>query len=467
MNLKSVCVALMLVCGVALAEPARVELKLDPASRGATIPGDFIGLSFEMQLLLPDKDGKRYFSPENTALIATLKQLGVKSIRVGGNTADNPAVAVPGPEDIDSLFALAREVDAKVIYTLRLRNSSDPSDAVRIARYVMDKYSSQVECLAIGNEPNVYAKTYEEYRALLTKFMGAITAPDVAPKAVFCGPSTTPGKAAWARDLAREFGQTGKIRLITQHSYPGSSAKRVTDVAAARDKMLSTDWINGYEKFYQSFVPAVFETGLRYRMEEVNSFFHGGAKDVSDTLASALWALDYMHFWAARGCAGLNFHTGDNVASGDNLTPCRYAIFWTSPKGYNVRPIGYAVKAFDIGGRGSVVPAAITSNEKNVNLTAYAVAGADGRVYVTLINKSYGSTATPVTVAIAGAGGFTKGESMRLAGPDADIAATTGVTLGGAAIEDDASWAGKWSALQDPSAVEVPAASAIVVRLSR
>src|SRR5439155_7730428 len=161
----------------------------------------------------------------------------------------------------------------------------------------------------------------------IEQYIKAINDPSVAPGAVFCGPSTTPGKSAWARDFARDFGADGRVKIISQHSYPGGSAPKVIDPAAGRDLMLSPDWLTGYQKFYDSFAPAAIENGLRFRLEETNSFFHGGAKDVSDSFASALWALDYMHWWAFQGAAGLNFHTGDQVAAGENMKPCWYATF--------------------------------------------------------------------------------------------------------------------------------------------
>src|SRR5947209_1525845 len=49
---------------------------------------------------------------------------------------------------------------------------------------------------------------------------------------------------------------------------------------------------------------------LPYRIAECNSVFGGGKKGVSNTLASALWGLDFMFVLAEQGAAGVNFHTG-------------------------------------------------------------------------------------------------------------------------------------------------------------
>src|SRR5205814_789552 len=67
--------------------PASVTVKLEGAPAAAPVADDFVGLSFETELLLPDAKGHRYFSPDNKALMSVFKSLGIKSLRIGGNTA--------------------------------------------------------------------------------------------------------------------------------------------------------------------------------------------------------------------------------------------------------------------------------------------------------------------------------------------------------------------------------------------
>jgi len=38
-----------------------------------------------------------------------------------------------------------------------------------------------------------------------------------------------------------------------------------------------------------------------------------------DTLASSLWALDFLYWWASHDAAGINCHTGDKVAANEEL----------------------------------------------------------------------------------------------------------------------------------------------------
>jgi hypothetical protein len=296
---------------------------------------------------------------------------------------------------------------------------------------MIDHYSSSIVCFAIGNEPDIYAKTYPAYREELKRYLAAFGG---GPSAKFCGPGTTPSKAEWAREFAQDFAHSGNIRLVTQHAYPGNSGRAVADAAAARSLVLSTGWVDSYQSFYDSFVPAAKANHLPYRIEETNSFFHGGAKDVSDTFASALWGLDYMHWWAQHGAAGINFHTGEQVAAADETTPCFYAVFLHSGGGYAIQPLGYAIKAFDIGGHGRVVPVHLASGSHGLNLNTYGVLSARDELYVTLINKENGADARDAAVTLVPGAAYTNVEVIRLEAPAGDISAKTGLTLEGARV---------------------------------
>src|SRR5207249_726675 len=157
------------------------------------------------------------------------------------------------------------------------------------------------------------------------------------------------------------------------HAYPGKSAEKVTDDAAARASMLSEAWHESYQAMHDAFVPAALANGLSFRLEEANSFFHGGAKNVSDSYASALWVLDFLHWWAAHDANGINLHTLDSLTSQGPESGCKYAVFRSASGGYSVRPMAYGIKAFDLGCHGRLVPVKSAGGKIN----AYAVLGAD------------------------------------------------------------------------------------------
>jgi hypothetical protein len=131
--------------------------------------------------------------------------------------------------------------------------------------------------------------------------------------------------------------------------------------------LLSRNLSQEYERLHGTFGPAVRENRLTYRIEETNSFYNGGAKDVSNTFAAALWGLDYLYWWAGRDANGVDFHTGDNVAAGERQTPCWYATFWSAPTGYKVLPLAYAIKAFDLGSHGRLLPVQVASGPESLS----------------------------------------------------------------------------------------------------
>lgn len=470
------------------AAEAKVEIQIDPTIHGITVAPDYTGVSFEAALLLPESS-TRYFRPENQPLINLFHTLGIKSLRIGGNTSDRDAHELPGRADIDSLFAFARAANVKVIYCLRLHNGDTNVD-IQTAKYIMDHYAPLVDCFSIGQEPSAYpvqtvdmrARTermgeanekysYESYREDWKRFADALIA--AVPNIKFCGPSVH-NNGEWATRFMEDFGRSNHVVLITEHLYAGGAGGKVPTPEIGRDRMLSSDisLTNGfpktYQKLYDSFVPMCLANELPYRLEEVNNYFNGGAKDVSNTFASALWGLDFMYWWAAHHAAGLNFHTGDRVAAGYTLLPSKYTAFFSTTNGYIVRPLGYGIKAFDLGSHGEFVRANVTG-PADLNLSTYAVAGKDKNLYVTLINKEHGDGARDANVYLTAGTNFTQCEIISLAQSSCNVAATSGVTLGGAEINTDGNWNGQWETISarhnGTFSITVPAASAVIVRL--
>jgi type 1 glutamine amidotransferase len=464
-----------------------LTVALDMEHPGATISPAFTGLSFEAAILLPNENGVRYFRPDNEPLIRLFRQLGIKSLRIGGNTSDRDARRLPGDADLDCLFGFAKAADVKVIYCLRLLNG-DPNEEARKVKYIMDRYTPQVECFSIGQEPSAYPAEkvdtrsslermgaaaekfpYARYRDEWKRFADLIVA--AVPDVKFCGPCVH-NNADWARKFMADFGRSNRVAMIMEHLYPGGAGNKVPTPEIGRERMLSGEFMKKYERLHDGFVPQAKALGLPYRLEEVNNYFNGGATNVSSTFAAALWGLDFMYWWATHDAAGINFHTGDRVAAGSTLQPSKYTAFFSTTNGYLVRPLGYGIKAFELGGRGRIIPATISATATNLNLSAYATLADHKTLFVTLINKSFGAGAPDLGVRLAAGGTFLHAETMLLAAPGGDVAAQDGVTLGGSVIARDAGWHGWWTPLPAPSAegrftLTLPPATAAVVRLSR
>jgi hypothetical protein len=461
---------------------APITITLDPAKAAAAIAPDFNGLSYEITALLP-VNGVRYFRPDNTALLTLFHTLGLRHLRVGGNTSDRNATQLPTEADWDSLFAFAKAADVKVLYCLRL-HEGEPAAAAATVKYIMDHYAPRVDAVSIGQEPSAYPSEkvdtrppgermgaavekypYTSYRDHWQEFATAIVA--AVPNVKFCGPSVH-NNAEWARKFIEDFGRDHHVGLVTEHLYAGGAAGKLPSAEVGRDRMLSGEFLKVYEKLHEGFVPAARAAGLPYRLEEVNSYFNGGALDASDTFAATLWGLEFMHWWAVHEAAGLDFHTGDRVSMNGTVSAPRYATFLSAPDGFTIRPLAYAFKAFDLGGHGRVVPLTL-DNPATLNLTAYATLADDGSITVTLINKEHGGSARDGMVTIPRAAKQANGRMILLQAPGGDVATKEGLTLGGGAIEKDGSWHGAWQPLPAPAAdatqqIRIPAASAAVIR---
>jgi hypothetical protein len=87
---------------------------------------------------------------------------------------------------------------------------------------------------------------------------------------------------------------------------------------------------------------------------------------------------------------------------------------------------------------------------------------------VTLINKEYGPKGADAEVTVSAAGLAGRALGMFLRSPGGDVTARTGITFGGSAITSNG-WDGHWTELnpckQEQTAVRVPVASAVVVKI--
>lgn len=460
----------------AAAAPLPVTLTITN-SPGFAIPADYAGLSFGAIAELADHGGVsgHLFSPTNAQLITLFQNSGIRNLRLGGTTVEGIHAAVPDRAAIDDVFGFARATGLKVIYSLRLLNGSSATDALT-AQYIWQRYRPLLVCFAIGNEPDVKRyryppfgtgtdpaiTNYASYLADWRRFASAIRR--AAPGVTFAGPDAA--KREWAQLFARDEKNSGMVTLITQHFYIGGrpylrGTTETIPAPKAIDAMLSKRWVRvKYPRLDQHTLAPVVADGLPYRLTESNDYLKG-VPHASDAFASALWALDYLHWWAARGCSGVNFHNTEWLKTD--------TVYIDSSGNYHANPKAYAIRMFDLGSRGCVEPVTV-ANPNGLNLTAYAV-GNQRHLYVTIINKEHGGGAHAATVTIVPQG-FPPAHAavMFLTAPHNDAGAMSGITLGGAPITNHAPWRGKWTPLKPHQAghwvVDVSPTSAAVVEIS-
>ncbi len=496
--------------------PPSLTISIDMERPGPVIPEDFAGLSFERGPLNPGNAGVTgyLFEPENESLTTLFRNLGLRSLRIGGGSIDTMTVAGTGSDGftgIGKLFAFAAAAGVRVIYSLRLLNPASKPIAglaavdAKIAEHIWAGYRDSLASFAIGNEPDWHAyhsypghpldpaiyetapgvpgSAYPSYLADWETFADAVAA--VAPGAMLSGPDTgaystqtfTPSPAdgvSWTQQFAADKQSTGRIAEVAQHYYVGDGPGQTT-AAQAITNMLSADWVQGtmpgpqptnttftpYPWLYTTIFAPVAAAGLRCRLTESNDYLTGIA-GASNAFASALWALDHLHWWAAHGAAGVNFHNKQWLLT-DTIVPDPAA-----PGTYAVTPKGYGIKAFTLGSAGQVLPVEI-DDPLGINVTAYCVRGGDG-YYVTVINKTHGAAAADAPVRFSPrSADLRAAEVITLTGGQPGDAGGASATLGGATITGSAPWAGTWSPLppdrQGHLGLTVPAASAALVRI--
>lgn len=515
---------------------APVNLVVDGAATGRLIPRDFTGLSFERGALNPGNAGVPgyFFSPDNTELVTLFQNAGIRNVRVGAGTADQQIPPGTGPDGytgIDKLFQFAAAANTSVSYGMRLYNPSNQpipdlvSDDAAAARYIWQRYSGALSSFSIGNEtdwhsfhvgdpaifettPGTPGSAYPSYLEDWRRFAAAVQ--DAAPGALISGPDTgnygtrggvpyvtfTPDAVSgisWTQKFAEDELASRRIKDATQHVYVGGSPLSTT-AAQAIDNMLSREWVEsdqigtqpaGSGSDVTSYAPLPWldkrivsptvAAGLPVRLSESNDYLTG-VPGASDRFAAALWALDYMHWWAARGVSGVNFHNKQWIYT-DTITP---ALGTYTPLagscgpsgcgGYRVSPKGYAIKAFDLGAQGRVKPIKM-AKPPEVNVTAYAV-GDDRDLYVTVINKTHGAGATDARVNIEPRNfGWTEAAVLILESGEPGDPTSETATIGGEAITNSGPWQGKWAPLspvvRGHLALNVRATTAAVIRFHR
>lgn len=336
-----------------------VALSYDPVRTGATIPRDFVGLSFERAQL----SNPGYFSAENKALVRLIRGLSPSgSIRLGGSSGEHtayvgdkviaPTFEIHGPEhnklnreglnvSIKALRNLRGFLDAtgwSCLYGLNMAHAT-PEQAAREAADVQRILGPRLSAIQIGNEPDVFRNRYRpaswtaaDYVAEWDRFHAAITA--AAPGLRFAGPGIS-NKLEYLSAFAAVARRYPDVVMLTGHYYamgPAGSPEATLDQLKLPEAKTATFKQAGY---------AVVEdarrvSGLPYRMSEGNSCWDGGKAGVSDVHAASVWGANRMLDWARRGWIGVNWHGGGY----GNYSP----IVGTPSKGFSRRPLYYGTQ---------------------------------------------------------------------------------------------------------------------------
>jgi hypothetical protein len=456
---RSALAAAALSAPIAAQEPVvGVTVRRGPSLH--TISPDFMGLGYEISSVA--RPG--LMSRANGVYVQLVRTLGGRGVvRVGGNTADYaryaaaaPAVSSPygtvvNDAALQELGGFLQATGWNLIWALDLGSGSE-AEAVAGARAVMAIAKERMLAFEIGNEPDLFSREkhrqpgygYEQWLADYRRYKTALRAH--FPGIPLAGPDVA-GKTDWVPRFAADEGKDAV--LLTHHYYregqnPGSTIEKLLGIDAKLQPEL--DQLRAASQ----------SCGRPYRICEVNSFSGGGRPGVSDTLASALWVLDYMFTLASNGCSGVNMETGVNqLGFISSYSP----IGDDEQRHHSARPEYYGMLAFSVAGHGDLLPVQVDTNTWAIK--AYATRPKEGALVLTLINK--GGVASVLHLNTANEA--REASVLRLKGPAVD--AKKGITLGGAEVTSTGTWKpAKQEALpvrKGHLILRMPAASAAMV----
>ena len=442
-----------------------VRVQIHPRRRLGRIPADFLGLGYEISSV--SEPGLLAASNESyVQFVRTLGPAGV--IRIGGNTsdyaswsADGPAVSSPqgtvvDRRAVDDLGSFLHATGWRLIWGLNLGRGTI-EEAVDEAVSVAASVGDRLLAFEIGNEPDLFAGihrpanySYVDYYSEYLRYKNAIR--DKLGNAPFAGPDVIV-HSEWLEQFAMT--EESDLQLLTHHYYAEGPPDNPT--STIEDLLKPNPILTGLLGTLET---ASRKAQLPFRICEANSCFGGGKPGVSNTMASALWGLDFLFTLAAFNSAGVNIETGVNHLG---------FLSWYTPVGldltnsYRAMPLYYGMLAFALGSRGSLIQLSVDT--AGLNITAYAVSSDHGEIWLTLVNKEAGRDAE----VRATSPGIDNASVFRLTSPS--LGSVDNVLLGGSAVGGN----GKWL----PDALEpilvmdgefevgVPAASAAIVCLRR
>jgi hypothetical protein len=429
---------------------ADVSATIGTTPTGSPLPAGFTGVSLEYKAvhLYTGRD-PRAVNPVLLELLKAIVPGQPPVVRIGGDSADQTWWQVRGvipPGGINYRLtgdwlrmarALAVGLRGRLIMGINLATNR-PALAAAEARAILQGVGRPyISALEIGNEPDLYPifPWYADRRGgvfwsrpksyTLNAYMRDFRRWRIAlPRFPLAGPSFS--SLGWMYGLDHFISTQPRLGIVTFHRYPlrGCLTDTTSPSFASIPNLLSDHSSYDLALSVAPYPPIAHAHGLPFRLDEMNSAACRGKAGVSDTFASALWAVDTLFNIASVGVDGVNFHS---------LPGAQYEPFtFTHPGGVwqaFVHPMYYGMlmfgRAFPAGAQ--LMPVSTTGG----GLKIWATRAPSGRIHVVVINKdaSFGQN---VQLTVPGASGAAQQELLTAPG----LGATDGVTLGGRTFGD-------------------------------
>lgn len=469
-----ICLALPLSLSAvpATAEPnADVVIHVDTSRPGRTIAPDFLGLSFEADLM-----HEEWIDPAFGNIDTLLENFGAGNLRFSANQVDNtawmpdPAASVPNwakngqhvtPEDLSRVGALAEATGWSVDLGVNLGHF-DPAAAADQAREAQARIGDSLRSIQIGNEPNFYMlapitksgdrKIYipSTYITDAQIYRTAIRA--AAPEVRIEGPNTAGASVGneildpllsealvnpWLGPYIEAFGS--ESQYLNQHYYPFINTARLGFSSGSSEfigglpsieKLMSRKNADKQTTFIRDFVATAESAGLEPRLTETNSVAKEGREGVTNSFGAALWTVDYLMTAAREGVVSVNLHNQPNDCESYSLV-CFADDAARLAGNVQVNPNYYGALMVSGLAGGQILPTTVDSGESHI--TSHAVQMPDGTVKVIVDNMDPTFTGD-IYVQIDGHDG-TAAHVQRLTAPSAD--ATEATSFAGSVVARD------------------------------
>jgi hypothetical protein len=263
---------------------------------------------------------------------------------------------------------------------------------------------------------------------------------------------------SWGAGEAERLGPA----LLTGHHYP-LGCRGAIPLSIAR--LLSPEIRREERASIRRYMSTTSRSGIPFRLDETGSVSCGGRAGISNAFAATLWAADYLARTMAAGMAGINFH--GNVRKCFGYSPlCAATPSDLAAGQLRAQPEWYAL-LLDRALLGDTPLSSSIAWERHANVDVIAMRAPSGAVHVVIVDDdSPGSRAVAMRLRIARGFRAARVLALRASAPQA----TSGVTLGGAVVAADGTWAAQQQPLVRPNrsgtvTVVLPPSSAELVTL--
>ncbi|MGA2453526.1 MAG: hypothetical protein ABSG93_08400 [Solirubrobacteraceae bacterium] len=407
------------------------------------VPQDFLGLSFEVGSLAQIAS-----YADAGDLVTMLRSLGAGVLRFGGVTADEQiawtdattprpawALGVLEAGSLGQLGSLAAASGWHVLLTLGLGHY-EPEVAAQEAAAAKAALGPSLEAFELGNEPDSYAKhglralpwTPSQYDEQVNAYRNAIEA--VAPGIPLAGPDTSGSSAYEQWGLSEAIYE--RPALLTGHHYPlGCNEQPAPSIARLLSPQIRELEVASLRRY--TFI--AHETEVPFRLDEANTVSCGGVPGISNTFASALWAVSFMTEAMEMGVSGINLE--GNPANCGGYTPvCAPSAEDLAGGALVAQPEWYAL-LFARALLGERPLHTVIGPEERPNVEASAFAAADGTLQFALVDDDPPG-ARSVAAHLHVGSGFHGGTILSLTAPSPE--SVSGVELGGEPVAANGSW---------------------------